>query len=98
MAAAGRPQFGSTSLAGAAGEGRGGMGAAAAAEGDVEEAKEAEEAKQVVEDGGGGRRRRRNLSDVSVRSPRKGRTRQGKKARLVEDGDGNGKVEVVEID
>ena len=49
-----------------------------------------------------GRRRRRNLSDVSVRSPRKGRTRQGKKARLVEEGDGDSEVkearEVFKID
>ena len=46
-----------------------------------------------------GRRRRRGLSDVSERSPRKGRTRPGKKARLVEDGDSEVEArEMVEID
>ena len=49
-----------------------------------------------------GRRRRRNLSDVSVRSPRKEGTQQSKKARLVEDEDGDGggeeALEVLEID
>ena len=49
-----------------------------------------------------GRRRLRILSDVSVRSSRKGRIRQGKKARLVEEGDGDSEVdeapEVFKID
>ena len=69
-----------------------GTGAAAAAEDDVVETDGEEEA---VGGGEGGRRRRRNLSDVSIRSPRKGRTHPGKKTRLFEDSDG---VEIVNID
>ena len=46
-----------------------------------------EEAEEGIDGSRGERRRCRNLSDVSVRSSRKGRTWQGKKARLVEDDD-----------
>ena len=62
-AAVARPKFGSTSLAGAARGGKGGVGAKA-----VEVEVEVEEG---IGGSGSGRRRRRNLSDVSVRSLRK---------------------------
>ena len=61
-----KPEFSSTSLAGAARGGKGGVGAKV-----VEVEVEVEEG---IGGSGGGRRRCRNLSDVSVRSPRKGRT------------------------
>ena len=91
VTAAARSKFGSTSLAEAARRGGRGMRAL----------KAVEEVQETV-GGGGGVQRRRTLSDVSVRSSRKGRTRQGKKTRLIDDGDDDevagSAVEIVEID
>ena len=47
---------------------------------------------KAADSSGKSQRRCRNLSDVSVRSSRKGRTQQSKKASLIEKGDGDSEM------
>ena len=104
-AAAAVTKFDSTSLTEAARESkgdRGGMRALGPAEKTVMAGAEKAGAGKTADGSEKGQRQRRNLSDVSVMSPRKGRTKQGKKAGLVEKSDGDSEVEeapeIVKID
>ena len=50
------------------------------------------EAGKVADSSEKGQQRHRNLSDMPVRSPRKGMTQQSKKTHLIEKGDGDSEV------